>query len=249
MLEKTCTKCGETLPATLGYFNKMEHGKHGLWAECKICSSKRKQEWRAANKEKIRESTRLYNEAHREEIQRYREANREKANERSRQWREENKERQCENSRRWTEENRERKAGYMRQWFAQNPERKKEHGRRRRSNPRNRVSNSISDGIRYSLKNGKEGHHWESLVGYTVDDLMAHLAPQFAKGMTWDNYGKWHVDHIRPISHFNFESYTDTEFKECWSLWNLQPLWAKENLCKQDKCENPPLPLLSLSEG
>ena len=55
--------------------------------------------------------------------------------------------------------------------------------------------------------------------------------------MSWDNYGRngWEIDHIKPISSFNFNSYKDKEFKECWSLENLQPLWAEENIRKSNK--------------
>jgi len=62
-----------------------------------------------------------------------------------------------------------------------------------------------------------------------------HLEKQFKDGMTWDNYGDWHIDHIRPISSFNFKSYEDKEFKECWDLNNLQPLWAEENIRKHNR--------------
>ena len=53
--------------------------------------------------------------------------------------------------------------------------------------------------------------------------------------MNWDNYGEWHVDHIIPKSSFNFSSKHDKEFKECWALDNLQPLWAEDNIAKSDK--------------
>ena len=51
--------------------------------------------------------------------------------------------------------------------------------------------------------------------------------------MTWDNYGEWHVDHIRPIS--NFTLIDDPEFKECWALSNLQPLWSIDNFSKSPR--------------
>jgi 5-methylcytosine-specific restriction endonuclease McrA len=47
--------------------------------------------------------------------------------------------------------------------------------------------------------------------------------------MTWENYGEWRVDHIKPISSFNFTDINDDEFKKCWPLENLQPLCEKEN--------------------
>lgn len=71
-----------------------------------------------------------------------------------------------------------------------------------------------------------------NLLGYSIEELMIHLEKQFTEGMNWDNYGKWHVDHIRPMSSFNFTSVDDKEFKECWSLDNLQPLWGPDNLSK-----------------
>ena len=56
--------------------------------------------------------------------------------------------------------------------------------------------------------------------------------------MTWDNYGEWHIDHIIPISYFDYSSYDDETFKICWDLNNLQPLWAKDNLIKSNKLIN-----------
>ncbi len=80
---------------------------------------------------------------------------------------------------------------------------------------------------------GKGGSSWVSLTGFTANELMAHLEPMFRDGMTWENYGWfWHVDHKRPMVSFDFSSPSDDAFKQCWSLSNLQPLLAKENLKK-----------------
>jgi hypothetical protein len=61
---------------------------------------------------------------------------------------------------------------------------------------------------------------------------MSHLEALFTEGMTWDNYGEWHVDHKIPMSSFQFETTDDREFKLCWCLDNLQPLWGPDNLSK-----------------
>lgn len=61
---------------------------------------------------------------------------------------------------------------------------------------------------------------------------MEHLQAQFKLGMSWGNYGEWHIDHLIPISASDFTSYDDASFKKCWALSNLQPLWATENLSK-----------------
>jgi hypothetical protein len=64
---------------------------------------------------------------------------------------------------------------------------------------------------------------------------MYHLEKQFSNGMSWDNYGEWHVDHIKPMSSFDMIEEGDKEFLECWSLKNLRPLWGEENLSKGSK--------------
>ena len=55
--------------------------------------------------------------------------------------------------------------------------------------------------------------------------------------MSWENYGKWHIDHIIPRVYFNIQELGDEEFQKCWSLENLRPLWAKDNIMKKDKIE------------
>lgn len=94
----------------------------------------------------------------------------------------------------------------------------------------------MSSGINKSLRNGaKSARHWESLVDFTIDQLKVHLEKLFLDGMTWQNYGKWHIDHKVPIAVFNFSKPEHIDFKRCWSLKNLQPLWAHDNISKRAK--------------
>ena len=144
--------------------------------------------------------------------------------------------------------NRERYSKQRHGCYAKNPEKYRAIAHRRwhtyqKAIPRVRLSRNISRNIHLAIRENKNGRHWESLVGYTLEELIAHIEMQFAKGMTWANYGAWHIDHIRPVSDFHFNDTDDSEFKQCWSLWNLQPLWGKENLLKGSKCKEPPLPL------
>lgn len=139
------------------------------------------------------------------------------------EWRANNKEKARESGRKWREANKEKVKEYLRKWKASNKDEKW------------KLNNSMSGGIRKSLKRGKAGKHWESLVGYTVDALKRHLEKQFVSGMAWDNYGEWHIDHIIPLAAFNYETPEDIDFKKAWGLKNLQPLWASENMRKRDK--------------
>lgn len=107
-----------------------------------------------------------------------------------------------------------------------------------RKDPIVKLNNNVSTSIRNSLKSNnlsKNGRHWEDLVGYTSQELRKHLENLFQPGMTWNNHGKWHIDHIIPISFFEYTSTDEVEFKYCWSLHNLQPLWAIDNIVKSDR--------------
>jgi hypothetical protein len=71
--------------------------------------------------------------------------------------------------------------------------------------------------------------------GYTDVELIRHIESQFDESMTWGNHGEWHVDHIIPISWFEFNSIHDAECITCWSLPNLKPIWRAENLSKSNR--------------
>ena len=75
------------------------------------------------------------------------------------------------------------------------------------------------------------GHN--ELIGCSNNELMLHLERQFLPGMTWENYGKWHADHIKPLSLFDL--FDEVQLKEAWVYTNLQPLWAKDNMSKGSK--------------
>ena len=74
------------------------------------------------------------------------------------------------------------------------------------------------------------------MAGYTKDDLVKHLEKQFDDKMNWANYGSyWWIDHIKPRSAFHYTTAEDPEFKECWSLSNLQPMEKIANIKKGNK--------------
>ena len=106
----------------------------------------------------------------------------------------------------------------------------------------------IRSAIRLSLKGNKPIGHWEYFVEYTLNDLIKRLEETMPKGYTWQNLliGELHVDHIIPISAFNFIKPEHTDFKRCWALSNLRLLPAKENLIKGDKLDRPFQPALKI---
>jgi hypothetical protein len=120
---------------------------------------------------------------------------------------------------------------------------------RYRRNPMLRLNAALRASVSRGLANGtKGGRRTQSLLGYSLDDLRRHLESQFREGMTWDNYGDWHVDHIKPLSSFVFECPEDMQFKAAWALSNLQPLWAAENQQKAAKLASSDSGRLALEE-
>ena len=75
------------------------------------------------------------------------------------------------------------------------------------------------------------------LLGCDIKFLKQYIQKRFEKGMSWKNYGKWHIDHIIPIDYFvkkcNFNSLHIQ--KKCFNYKNLQPMWAIDNLRKGTK--------------
>lgn len=116
----------------------------------------------------------------------------------------------------------EKRREYLKRWL----------NKRRNENPKIHLDTNMGNAIYQVLRSKKDGQSWEKLVGYTLKDLIKHLESQFECWMNWANYGKWHIDHIRPISSFHYEIPEDPEFQECWALKNLQPMEAIANIKK-----------------
>jgi len=89
-------------------------------------------------------------------------------------------------------------------------------------NMRKRIWNAL----RYNSKSSKT----IKLLGCDIDFLRVYLCNLFADGMTWDNYGKWEIDHIIPCASFDLDK--ETEQYKCFHYTNLQPLWMRDNRIK-----------------
>ena len=94
-------------------------------------------------------------------------------------------------------------------------------------NLRKRISDVLK--VKKTNNSGKGS----KLFGCTSQQLRDHLENQFQPGMTWENYGEWHVDHIVPVSSFNLNDIEQRN--KCYNYTNLQPLWAEDNIKKSDK--------------
>ena len=211
METKKCSSCGQI--KFINEFNKNRSKKGGYACQCKKCI----RQYQVENKEYIKKYKKQYRKTHRSYF-----------NKHSKLWKDNNKEYIKKYKKQYNITHLKQNREYQKQYYANNSKAK--------------ISNRISSRIWHSLINGKEDKHWGNLVGYSLEHLIQHLESKFTKDMTWDNYGNgdnfngWHIDHIIPVSLWKFTSYKDREFKLCWALANLQPLWGKANLKKYNKC-------------
>ena len=215
----TCSKCG--IEKQTKDFAK---SKKYLKNYCKACDSKRASEYERNNREKAAISDKIYYDANINKIRK--------------------------RSKDYSIKNRESISANKKIYFQSSKEKIYDSRRKKiASDIKYKLNHSIRKRMCFSLRGAKAGQRWEDLVGYSVDKLKKHLENQFSQGMNWSNYGKygWHIDHKIPIRAFNFKSPEDEDFKRCWALENLRPLWAKENLSKGGKLDRPFQPQLSFS--
>jgi len=112
---------------------------------------------------------------------------------------------------------------------------------RRRTDVKYVIRNRMRSIMFNAIRRGKAGKRWQDLLGYTVDDLKKHLQKQFKDGMTWERFlnGEIHIDHKIPVAVHNFKKPSDYDFKRCFALSNLQPLWAFDNISKGARINKP----------
>jgi hypothetical protein len=97
-----------------------------------------------------------------------------------------------------------------------------------------RLVNNMRSRLHHAIKRGPgaKAPGTTNLIGCSVEHLISHLESKFDCNMTWDNYGEWHVDHIKPCAAFDLKD--PQHQRECFHYSNLQPLWAQDNFKKSD---------------
>lgn len=135
----------------------------------------------------------------------------------------------------WYADNGEKVKSYSKDYYEKNKEyvltRNKEYFSNKKKNDiqfriacnlRSRLSKAISQ----KTKTGSAAAD----LGCSLKEFRKHIQSKFKDGMSWDNYGDWHLDHIMPLSSFDLTN--EGEFREAVHFSNIQPLWANENLSK-----------------
>ena len=127
---------------------------------------------------------------------------------------------------------------YQKKWFLKNIERIKkyrnQYERERRKTDLNwKLRVNLRIRIAEALRGFNKSKRTMELLGCTIEELWTHLEDRFTDGMTRENHGKWHVDHIKACSKFDL---ADPEQQQiCFHYTNLQPLWALDNMKKGNR--------------
>lgn len=135
--------------------------------------------------------------------------------------REESKKRWRQNTRDWHKKNRDRI----------NAQRRK----KRLTNPNFKIQCNLRKRLSFLLRKSivSKTEQTMDLLGCSIQELVSHLSSQFKAGMSLENYGEWHIDHIIPCDLFDLTN--EEERRACFHYTNLQPLWALDNLKKSNK--------------
>lgn len=122
-------------------------------------------------------------------------------------------------------------------WRKNNPEKLKEYRKRYQELIKSDPIRALKEKIRHIIKNSfkrvdySKNERTENILGCKYEYFIKHIEKQFKDGMSWDNHGEWHFDHIIPIS----SAKTEEEVMNLNHYTNFQPLWAFDNLKKGKK--------------
>ena len=252
---RRCSDCRCTMLLEM-YFSKNRKGDY--FKTCDGCRTKRAKYRKSPE---YKDKRKLYDEKRRdnpevkarvrENSSRHYQENKKEIREKHAIWKAENREKVKELQSAWYQNNKEKVRDRHKEWYDNNKERMYYLTKEWRANNRDRINSSIRDKratdpyfkILCNLRNRvckcirrlDKSARTMDLLGCTVDELKEHLENKFEEGMTFDNYGEWHIDHIKPCVSFDL---TDPEEQRtCFNYSNLQPLWARDNLSKGGKID------------
>lgn len=104
---------------------------------------------------------------------------------------------------------------------------------RYKTDPEFRLVRLLRNRLGSVIRNKRKSGSAVALLGCSTQDVIQYLESKFQVGMTWENWGEWHIDHKKPLASFNLED--ETELAEACHYTNLQPLWAIDNIKKSNK--------------
>ena len=218
---KKCGKCGQT--KNVCEFTKDKNRIDGLFVYCKLCKKEASKKEYEKNKVRILEYQKKYYSNHHIDIKK-----------RLKKDYLEKKEDKLEYQKVYYLNNLTQKLEYAKEYRQSNKEKRNTYENFRKQNDlsykikhlvRNRVLKFLK------IKNYTKKHKTFQLVGCSPLELKIYLEQKFIDGMSWENQGKWHIDHIIPLS----SAINEEELYKLCHFTNLQPMWATDNIRKGAK--------------
>jgi hypothetical protein len=207
---KICIKCKEEKELIL--FQNRKKNTDGKNNTCKFCEAKTSKEYRLNNLLYLREAR-----------VRYKEKNKDKITQGNKKYKAKNKDKISKTNKIYYEANK------LKCLIISNNYKK----RRRKIDPLFKLTETISKSISSSIR--RRGYTKKSrsfkILGCSYEEFKLHLETQFTSDMNWENQGKWHLDHIYPVSLAKDEE----ELIKLNHYTNFQPLWAADNLKKGNR--------------
>lgn len=212
---KKCNQCQKIKLAK--FFSIRKASKDGLQSCCKDCCKLRSKKFYRDNKEYYQK--------------RYTD-NQEKILNHNKHWNNQNKEKIDKHKQKFKENN----PFYYREYLKLNKEKINMQTRarsayRRKTDPLYKLKNNYRNRLYDFYRGVNRSKKSEEILGLSWVEFKQYLESKFIEGMTWENYGKWHIDHIIPLA----SAKNAKELEKLFYYTNCQPLWAKENLRKGDK--------------
>lgn len=222
-MTKVCSGCGEEKEYAEFHRDKSKaDGHHG---QCKLCRIASQSLYYASNAAAIKKRQRTYNAANRERIAAANYAHWRKTPEKNKayhlKYREEHREEIRAKAKIRQKKRRPQTREYMRKHY--------------RANIDYKLGMNLRNRLRTALERGYKKSSALKLLGCSIDEFKAYMAAQFSDGMSWDNHGEWHIDHIKPCASFDLTK--EAEQQVCFHFTNMQPLWAIDNLIKGSRYE------------
>lgn len=222
---KFCKKCKQEKEYI--EFCKHKKSKDGYNTICKLCKSEKSKEYYLNNKELVKKNVKDYRNNNldktKEQVKKYYMKNRSELLEYKKQYHKENKEHLSELNLKYRENNKESINECKRKYISN----------KRKNDSLFRLKECISKLISQSLKNKgfKKEYRSEEVLGCKISEFKIYIEDMFLEGMSWENYGEWHLDHKTPVSWGKNEY----EIYELNHYTNFQPLWAFDNLSKGNR--------------
>jgi hypothetical protein len=231
-MKKQCSKCFED--KDINDFNKKASRPDGLYNFCRVCQKIENKATYEKQKESRLIRAKQYYDQNKEIIAEKNELNKESRNAYNKQWTKKNKEYNKIRNIEWRRLNFDRKNVYKKEYNNKNREKINLAGKAwLDKNPLAKIAKSFRNRIWEILKKNKYAKKASILkyLGCSLNEFKLYIESQFKEGMNWENQGEWHLDHIIPCA----SAATQEQIYKLFHYTNFQPLWAKENITKNDK--------------